>query len=141
MWCHLNQSSRIKTQVNLQNRRYFLVFFRRRKHRQALGGHGTRDRFSCTTKVHIICLYHRRNCKTHMELLAENCAALSAHMTFREGGSVLITDYRSSRAIERAQPQISDRRELWPAMALPTSRPQSSTFSSSFVAGRKDHSF
>ena len=41
-----------------------------------------------------------------MELLAGNCAALSAHMTFREGGSVLITDYRSSRAIEKAQPQI-----------------------------------
>lgn len=100
------QSSRIKTQVSLQNRRYFLVFFRRRKHRQALGGHGTRDRFTCTTKVHIICLYHRRNCKTHMELLAGNCAALSTHMTFREGGSVLITDHRSSRAIERAQPQI-----------------------------------
>ena len=41
-----------------------------------------------------------------MELLAGNCAALSTHMTFREGGLVLITDHRSSRAIERAQPQI-----------------------------------
>lgn len=71
-----------------------------------------------------------------MELLAGNCA----HMTFGKGGSLLITDYRSSRAIERAQPQILHfyelcRRELQPAMALSTSRAQSSTFSSSFGAG------
>ena len=39
--CNLIQRSRIKTKVSLQNRPYyFLAFFRRRKHRQALGGHG-----------------------------------------------------------------------------------------------------